>query len=270
MRRMLSRVVCGGLLLVPAAASGVGAQDVEARHSRDAGLDVSLEFLRPTKGNRPIDTFSADVGVLRTVHPASGLSLGVALTATHAHGHIIQLTETLQSVRYETSAFGIGPVVRARWQPIRVGDVALGADISAGLLLYSERFPAGGDHYNGMLRIGPVVSAQVSPRDQVTIAAKWMHVSNGQGLGAHNPSYEAAAITMGLRHLLTRESAPSATTRKRAILGGAIGGAVGLATGLTISRHCTARSCRVGPGIGAVGALTGAGVGVTIPLLIGS
>ena len=36
--------------------------------------------------------------------------------------------------------------------------------------------------------------AHVNERLSLTVGLRWMHISNGQGLGAHNPSYEGARL----------------------------------------------------------------------------
>lgn len=223
----------------------------------------SVEYLAPTKADRRIQTVSADLGLAYTLSTRHQVAVGLSLTPTYAVGHIFQLDSTLQRVRYETSALGIGPTVRLRALPIPLGPIRLGVEGSAGLLLYTERFPAGGDYYNGMLRAGPIAGITVSPSTRLLLSAKWTHVSNGQGLGPFNPSYEAWAFSMGADHQLAVGRGP-ALRRGRILWPALLGGLAGAASGAALSRRCDDGTCRIGGGITAVGALTGASIAVLL------
>lgn len=226
---------------------------------------VSVEYLAPTEDNRRIWTVTADAGISRLLAPRAGLELGLNLTASLARGHIVQLDESLNPYRLESAAAGIGPTVVLRVQPLRVGRVRAGAELSAGVLFYSVGFPAGGERYNGMLRLGPSLAYAVNDRTAITLAARWMHVSNGRGLVPNNPSYEAQGVTLGLRHaygVAQRGAARSAAQRRRNIvLGAALGGVAGAA----LSRHCPADGCRVSPGITLAATWVGGTAGGFLP-----
>ena len=251
------------LLLLPATARAQADP-----HPLTFGLTSSLEYLSPTKPDRRIGTVTADVRLERTVVQSLGLRLGIGLTATGAEGHIVQLDPTFTPVRLENRAVGLGPTAYLGLSPLRVGRLSLGAEASAGLLLYSTRFPAGGDRYNGMLRVGPVLALRLSSADEVRLSGKWMHVSNGQGLGPHNPSYEGHGLTLawsrGITHTVTNRPA----ARRRAVAGGILGGLLGTTGGILLSRHCEAGNCRIGGGIAAVGGATGAGLGLLLGRLL--
>lgn len=68
--------------------------------------------------------------------------------------------------------------------------------MSTAVLIYDRPFPAGGDHYNGMFQIGPSFSFTPARGHTLTLGYRWMHVSNGQGLGAHNPAYEGKGVVL--------------------------------------------------------------------------
>lgn len=248
------------MLLIPGL---LAAQAPPAPEARAFQSYWSAEYLWPTKPDRPIRTVTADVGVGRVLSAPLGLTIGVGLTATWASGHIYQLNDALGTDTLETSAFGLGPSVRLAIMPLRLGRVSLGAEASAGLIFYSERFPAGGEYYNGMLRVGPSLSVALGEADRLTVAGKWMHVSNGQGLVPENPSYEALGLSIGVTHGFSRPAlTPSA--RRRQLVAGIAGGVVGAVGAALLSRHCSGDSCRIGAGITAVGALTGAATGVVV------
>lgn len=223
----------------------------------------SVEYLSPTKANRRIHTVSADVGLTYTFSERRRAAVGLGLTTTTASGHIIQLDDALQSTRLETSAFGVGPSVRLRALPMSLGPMHVGFEASAGLLWYSRRFPAGGDYYNGMLRVGPAVAARLARSTDLHLSAKWTHVSNGQGLGAFNPSYEAWAFAIGAEHRLS-VTRPAAASRGRVVWPMLLGGIVGGVGGAVLTRRCEDGACRIGGGITAVGALSGAGISLLV------
>ncbi len=252
------------LLLLPAAM-----QAQAGPHALPLGLTASLEYLAPTKNDRRIGTVTADVRVEHAAVPGLGLRLGIGLTATGADGHIFQLDPTLTRVRFDNRALGLGPTAYLGVTPVRLGRLRLGMEATAGLLLYSTRFPAGGDHYNGMLRVGPVLALRLSPTDELRLSAKWMHVSNGQGLGPHNPSYEGHGLALGWSRGLTHTVSDRAAARRRSVTGGVIGGLAGAAGALLLSRHCEAGSCRIGGGITAVGGATGLGLGLLLGRVLG-
>jgi hypothetical protein len=101
----------------------------------------------------------------------------------------------------DSSAFGIGPIylVRKRWW--RQERWQLITDFSGGLILYSNNFPAGGDIYNFIWRLGPKIIYRINHQLSWNIGYTIMHVSNGQishRIPSHNPSYNANGVTVSL------------------------------------------------------------------------
>ncbi len=163
-------------------------------------FEGGLEYMAPYDASRMIRTVTMDlypsVQFFKRVH----LSIGVGLTTTYAWGNIIQFGKNFQEVTMQTAAFGIGPGLYIRFEPIIVGRFSLSIDINEGVLLYSENFPAGGDIYNFMSRLGGSVCYRVSKRNKLALSGRWMHVSNGQGFNQHNPSYPAAGAGLAFIH----------------------------------------------------------------------
>jgi hypothetical protein len=117
---------------------------------------------------------------------------------TDAHGYILQLNEHFDTVRYDTAAFGAGPMFMVRWEPIRARVASVSLDAVGGVVLYDARFPAGGDIYDFTFRFGGAVAVTMTPRTAIGAGVRWMHLSNGQGLGPQNPSYEGVGFHLGV------------------------------------------------------------------------
>lgn len=64
------------------------------------------------------------------------------------------------------------------------------------MIVYDQDFPAGGDRYNFMWRLGPSLSYRVADSYVVGVSYRWMHVSNGRGVTPEDPSYEAEGLSL--------------------------------------------------------------------------
>lgn len=159
-------------------------------------MEFGLEYLWPISGDRQIQTASIDFLVGKEFCQKTHISLYAGATLTRAWGHILQFNEFFQDVRYDNSAYGIGPNFLMRWAPIRLKRLSLSLDTSGGIIIYSEDFPAGGDFYNFMWRIGPSLLYQITSSSTLVLGYKWMHVSNGQGMTDKNPSYEGRGLSL--------------------------------------------------------------------------
>lgn len=155
-------------------------------------IEANAQYYVPLHDDRQIRSVFVDLLIGRKLVPIIGLSGYVGITSTHAWGSIVQYGERFQDVRYSTSVVGFGPVFLLRMQPLRLGPVSLGLDAVGSLILYNHHFPPGGDIYNFSWRVGPSMKVQILDRLAGVAGFRWMHVSNGQGLGPQNPSYEGA------------------------------------------------------------------------------
>lgn len=82
---------------------------------------------------------------------------------------------------------------------------------SVGLLLFPRRpFLSGGDVYEGILSFGGGVEVSLSSRVTLRAQAQYAHLSNGQGLGPHNPAWDGVggALGVGWSFGPTRDVAP--------------------------------------------------------------
>ena len=162
-------------------------------------IEAGCAYLIPIHANRQIQTINAHIMAGKQFFKKIHLALYSGIIVTYAWGHIVQLNDFYEEVAHENSAFGAGPLFLLRFEPFVVNRIALGIDASGVIAFYTKHFPAGGDFYNFMWRIGPILSIKMNNGYTLGMGYRWMHVSNGQGLGPRNPSYEGEGpfITFG-------------------------------------------------------------------------
>ena len=163
-------------------------------------LDAGAEYMAPYDASRMIRTVSLNVYPSVQFFERVHLSIGVGITTTYAWGNIVQLGQNFQPYTLQTAAFGIGPGFLIRFEPLIVGRFSISLDVNEALILYTENFPAGGDVYNFMSRLGGSICYRVTRRDKIALGGRWMHVSNGQGFTQHNPSYPAGGANISVIH----------------------------------------------------------------------
>ena len=163
-------------------------------------IDINAEYMAPYLASRQIRTVFVNVYPCVQMFNKVHLTLGAGVSACYAWGNIIQYGSNFQDVTLQTAAFGIGPGFLIRFEPLLVGRFSLSLDIDEALLLYTAHFPAGGDIYNFVHRLGGALCYRVGRRDKIAIGGRWMHVSNGQGLNQHNPYYPAAGANLSFIH----------------------------------------------------------------------
>ncbi len=161
--------------------------------------ESGVEYLWPVERERQIQTVSFNTFIGKEFFKKIHLSPYGGITATYAWGSIIQTDDTFQEVEYDNAAFGAGPVFMLRFEPLVYRGFSLGADASGGIIFYTSDFPAGGDFYNFMWRIGPTAAWRFNNKYSINAGFRWMHVSNGQGIGRHNPYYPARGIFFNFR-----------------------------------------------------------------------
>jgi hypothetical protein len=159
---------------------------------------VDAQYDAPIADGRAIHSAFLDLAIGKPLWPLLGLSGYVGLTFTHAWGSITQYGEHFEDVVFPTSVVGAGGLVLLRLQPLRLGPVALGGDAVGSLILYDHHFPPGGDVYNFSWRAGPSLTLRFTDRVAGVAGFRWMHVSNGQGLGPQNPFYAGRGLDLGV------------------------------------------------------------------------
>jgi lipid A 3-O-deacylase len=154
-------------------------------------FESGVGYLIPTHDTRSIHTITGDLLIGTSFFKRTPLSIYTGVTTTYAWGTIVQWDDSFNNVTYENSAFGVGPAFMLRYEPFIWKYLSLSPDFGGSFIFYSNKFPYGGDVYNFMWRMGAAVHYHINSRCALNVNVKWMHVSNGQGLGPDNPSYEA-------------------------------------------------------------------------------
>ena len=160
---------------------------------------IEVQHIRPTKQNRQLELTNVSWFFAKTTMMQDRLEIKLGGTATRARGSITQLQGsledgTLRSSVLESSAWGLGPTASASFRLADLGAARVGLDASGSVMLYDRGFPSGGSWYNGMLQAGPSLNLSLSKGRSLTTGVRWTHISNGQGLGAHNPSFDGRGV----------------------------------------------------------------------------
>ncbi len=158
--------------------------------------ECGIEYLAPTNSNRQIDTWSGNLFAGVQFFEKCPLRIYGGLTMTHANGE--QLDDQKTGVVYYNNVAGAGPVCHMRFEPFIYKGLSFSGDASGGIIFYTEDFPVGGDFYNFMWRRGFSLNYHFNNMFALNLNFKWMHVSNGQGLGPQNPSYEGKGFGLAL------------------------------------------------------------------------
>ncbi len=173
----------------------------DADSNKKRQLLYSMTYFYPIEESRNIRT--ANINAFYPFHEFEkiNLSLYAVMTATYATGDITQLEGeleegTLREVNFENSAFGIGPGLSVDMGLLRVSKLSFHLNGTGSFILYNNEFPAGGDYYNFMWRGGPKIEFDFGRSRAIGLLFQWMHVSNGQGVGSQNPSYDAEGVAL--------------------------------------------------------------------------
>lgn len=160
-------------------------------------IDPSIEYLTPSHNHRNIQTTSLNLWGGAEFFRKTPLTVCGGITATYAWGTIKQWDDNFQDITYKNQAFGIGPSFLLRFEPFVYKGFSIAPEVSLGMIFYTQRFPYGGDIYNFMSRLGGSVNYRINKKYAVNLNGKWMHISNGQGMGEQNPSYEGWGFGVG-------------------------------------------------------------------------
>lgn len=169
--------------------------------SHSSLFGAEIDYLVPTRYSNKINTISIHAVFWKQHFKKISVLMNAGITASYAWGYSTQyypITKFVwEAIDYPASAFGAGPVLQIEHAFIKTQYFSVIAEITGGFLLYDKKFPYGGDFYNFMLRTGPSFVYKINKRSFIKIGYIWMHVSNGQGYGNHNPFYEAQGINVG-------------------------------------------------------------------------
>lgn len=115
----------------------------------------------------------------------------------------------------EASSFGMGGELQLRMIPWPTHVVSPYAYWGLGLLLFPEVFLPGADHYEGLISFGLGADLRLADHWAVGLSCYYVHLSNGQGLGAHNPAYDGLGGGLTLSHAFAVEDPPTTTALDR-------------------------------------------------------
>lgn len=164
--------------------------------SINAKIEIGPEFIWPSSNYQTIHTASINALFGTNYFKKAKLNIDVGVTATFAWGTSLDwYTSANNNLIYiKTSAFGAGPVLKFSQNIFEINRFSISGTASAGAILYDKNFPPGGDFYNFMLRAGLDFGYNLNKNISLKLNTKWLHVSNGQGSGPHNPYYEGYGL----------------------------------------------------------------------------
>lgn len=152
-------------------------------------LEIDGDYFTHAHFNdRYIDTVS--LHILENISKKNNRSVYRGITITRPYGYIINDNRQTK----DSSAVGVGPVYMIRNEKDLSGKLSAALDMSGGFIVYDKKFPAGGEYYNFMWRIGPQLIYKTGENSSMNIGYMFMHVSNG--LRTHNPGYNAQGISL--------------------------------------------------------------------------
>jgi hypothetical protein len=179
----------------------VGPSHASETQERNDKQIYSVEYFGPIHESRDIRTVTANFSHLLSRIERLNLSIHYGVTGTYATGSIGELEGslsdgTLRQVRYDNTAFGLGPGLSGRLGLLDIGSLSACLSGSGNLLVYTSRFPAGGDYYNFMWRGCPLMEFRIGKSRSIGVSYQRAHISNGQGLRSRNPAYDARGIAL--------------------------------------------------------------------------
>ncbi len=189
------------MMLLPLSLVNADQRSSGRTESAETKLHIAADYLFPQEESRDIRTLNLNIYYPIAEIKMLRLSLLAGLTATFASGEISQLEGelsegTLHEVTYDSDGIGIGPGLLVDLNLLTHKSIAFHLQAGGGVLLYDRDFPAGGDRYNFMWRVGPVLRYGFGDKQSISFGWIWTHVSNGQGFGSNNPSYDAHGPTL--------------------------------------------------------------------------
>lgn len=168
-------------------------------------FEIGAEYLVPTRFSNKIQTISAHGFFWKKRFENISIKISTGFICTYAWGYSSQIENVSDTIivlsEYKTSAFGAGPVIQMDPTIITIKRFSLIAEANGGVILYSNRFPYGGDIYNFIFRAGPSIAYKMNKNYSIKVGYRWMHISNGQGYGNQNPFYEAQGLNISFMML---------------------------------------------------------------------
>ncbi len=121
------------------------------------------------------------VGFGKTYYVTDGLGL---------NGEILAIVSRGERDGVDADTEGIGAFFALRWHFLRAKSWSLFLNHGIGPVLFVEEFPPGGTKLNGLIQYSLGMSAHLGNSMLLTLGARHVHISNGKGFVADNPSYD--------------------------------------------------------------------------------
>lgn len=126
----------------------------------------------------------------------------------------------------EPAAGGGGGEIGLRLLPLQHRRARAFAEVNLGLLVFPRRpFLPGADVYEGIFAFAVGLELSLSPEWSCAMRGFAVHLSNGQGLGPHNPAYDGYGVAVGVARSLSAPTLPAAPPSPRAAAWMAVAGA---------------------------------------------
>jgi hypothetical protein len=187
----------------PAAEPTDGAGPAEPADDRRLAERVGLAVV----GDGRVIAGVGSVSNLTLVLAGAGVELPVAPTLT-ARGTLLGMVPIGSVEGGEPARAGAGGELSLRLTPWPEWSVRPYARWGMGLMLFREPFLPGGTRYDGILTLATGVEWQLGQRWTVGLDASSVHLSNGQGLGDHNPAYDGFGVTLAAARSLAPRRVP--------------------------------------------------------------
>ncbi|MCK6545612.1 hypothetical protein L6R52_07060 [Myxococcota bacterium] len=178
---------------------------------------------------------TGDVAQLQLGLAGAGLrfALGASLDV---HAIVLGLVTRGEAALGAPADGGVGGELGLRVVPWSRARVRPHLAVSLGLLAFPRTpFLPGGDVYEGIITFGLGADVDVVDRWRVGAQLFSVHLSNGQGLGPHNPAYDGFGATIAVAHRLgdpPLEPPADALTEARMIVEPTLRGDAALALGV--------------------------------------
>lgn len=182
-----------------------------------AALCLVVATLAPVAVVGDGEPLDAEARVLFGRRDRSGVTLGVVSAgvshrvspALRSSARLLLMTGGATGVQAAPTPLGIGGDLAARVTPSPTARVRPTASVATGLLLLpSGPFFEGGARYVFVLSAAVGIEADIGVDDAVRLEFVSSHLSNGQGVGEHNPAVDAWGVGIGWTPGLRQDSVP--------------------------------------------------------------
>jgi hypothetical protein len=170
-------------------------------------LAGGAEYYTPQPGfdreNRDIDVQLARIAAAAHLPQGWELQFGALLFRAHGTRTEASLAASPPQVASNAAGVGAGPLVR--WNFLQFSHCRLFLDAEGDLLLADRPFPEHGSSYDFFLHTGGGISVWMSDTYWLESAFHFSHISNGQGFGPGNPTWQGNAVLIGVRRNFRRD-----------------------------------------------------------------